>query len=167
MCVRAITEEDIPAYCELSLELNRETVFRLYEPDERPYNPDFFIQEAKDFLKNPRSNIFIAEEDGRLVGYLQAIGRTPKRIRHVVSINIAILLAYTGRGIGGQLFGAAEEWARRIGVKRLELSVMVNNIPAQKLYDRTGFIREGTKRGTMFVDGEYIDEYYMYKWLEG
>ena len=166
MRIRAITEADIPAYCELSLKLDKETVFRLYEPGERPLDPALFIRETADFLKNPRSNIFLAEDDEKLVGYLQAIGRTARRIRHVVSINVAILREYTGQGIGGLLFGALEEWARQAGVKRLDLSVMLNNEPAQKLYERLGFVREGVKRGSMFVDGEYIDEYYMCKWLE-
>jgi RimJ/RimL family protein N-acetyltransferase len=166
VCVRAITEADIPAYYELSLKLDEETPFRLYEAGERPCDPDLFFRETADFLKNPRGNIFVAEKDERLVGYLQAIGRTARRVRHVVSINIAILQAYTGQGLGGRLFGAMEEWARQNGIKRLDLSVMVNNIPAQKLYRKLGFVREGTKRGSMFVDGEYIDEYYMRKWLE-
>ena len=166
MCVRAITEADIPAYYELSLKLDKETPFRLYEAGERPYDPDLFFRETTDFLKNPRSNIFVADKDDKLVGYLQATGRMPRRVRHVVSINIAILQVYTGQGLGGRLFGAAEEWARQCGIKRLDLSVMVNNIPAQKLYQKLGFVREGIKRGSMFVDGEYIDEYYMCKWLD-
>jgi RimJ/RimL family protein N-acetyltransferase len=166
MCIRAITEADIPAYYELSLKLDEETPFRLYEPGERPCDPALFFRETTEFLKNPRSNIFLAEKDGRLTGYLQAIGRPARRVRHVVSINIAILQAYTGQGIGGRLFGALEGWARQTGVKRLDLSVMVNNTPAQKLYERLGFVREGVKRGSMFVDGEYIDEYCMRKWLE-
>jgi RimJ/RimL family protein N-acetyltransferase len=166
MCIRAITEADIPAYYELSLKLDEETPFRLYEAGERPYDPGLFFRETTDFLRNPRSNIFVGEKDERLVGYLQAIGRSARRIRHVVSINIAILQAYTGQGLGRRLFGAMEEWARRTGIIRLDLSVMVNNISAQKLYQKLGFVREGTKRGSMFVDGEYIDEYYMCKWLK-
>jgi RimJ/RimL family protein N-acetyltransferase len=165
MCTRAIKEADIPAYYELSLKLDEETPFRLYEAGERSYDPALFFRETTDFLKNPRSNIFVAEKNQKFVGYLQAIGRTPRRIRHVVSINIAILQAYTGQGLGGELFGVLEEWARQNDIVRLDLSVMVNNIPAQKLYQKLGFVREGIKRGSMFVDGEYIDEYYMCKWL--
>ena len=165
MLVRAITEADFRSYYELFLKLDTETTFRLYEPGERPYDPKMFSRETSDFLKNPRSNIFLALEDSAPIGYLQAIGRSARRIRHVVSINIAILQAYTGKGIGAKLFTATEEWAKQIGIKRLELSVMTNNVPAQKLYERLGFVREGLKRGSMFVDGEYIDEYYMCKWL--
>jgi len=166
VCVRAITEADIPAYHKLSLKLDEETPFRLYEAGERPRDPDLFFRETIDFLKNSRSTIFIAEKDEKLVGYLQATGRAPRRVRHVVSINTAILQVYTGQGLGGKLFDALEDWARQSGIIRLDLSVMLNNIPAQKLYQKLGFVREGIKRGSMFVDGEYIDEYYMCKWLK-
>ena len=167
MSVRVITEADIPAYHELSIKLDEETPFRLYEAGERTGGLEFFQNETLSFLENPYSNIFIIEEDGLLVGYLQAIGRRPRRIRHVVSINVAILLAYTGKGLGGKLFEACEAWARQTGIKRLDLSVMENNIPAQKLYEKLGFAREGIKRSSMLVDGEYIDEIYMSKWLGG
>ena len=166
MTIRTITEADIPAYYNLALELDEETPFRLYEAGERPHDPQLFASETMDFLKNPTSNIFLADEDGRLVGYLQAIGRRQRRVRHVVSINVAILLKYTGKGLGGKLFNGLEEWARKIGVRRLDLSVMINNIPAQKLYEKLGFSIEGVKLGSMFVDGEFIDEYYMSKLLD-
>jgi RimJ/RimL family protein N-acetyltransferase len=166
MNIRTITEADIPAYYALSLKLDEETSFRLYEPGERIGGIESFSTETAAFLKNPYSNIFLAEEDERLIGYLQAIGRTQRRIRHVVSINVAILQEYTGKGLGGKLFGALEKWAMQTGIKRLDLSVMVNNIPAQKLYERLGFVREGIKHGSIFVGGEFSDEYYMCKWLD-
>ena len=166
MSIRTITEADIPAFYELTLKLDRETIFRLYEVNERPYNLDLFSLEIGEFIKRSNCNIFVAVEDKQLVGYLQAIGRSARRTRHILSINIAILQSYTGRGLGAELFGAMELWARRKRIKRLELSVMLNNKPAQKLYERLGFVREGIKRGSMFVDGEFIDEYYMCKWLE-
>ena len=165
MNVRMITEADLASYYELSLKLDRETIYRLYEPEERQYDPASFTRETLEFLKNPNSNIFLAEDGNKLVGYLQVIGRTSRRIRHVVSINVAILQVYTGQGLGIRLFEAAEEWAKKIGIKRLDLSVMLNNIPAIKLYEKLGFVKEGIKHGSMNIDGQYIDEMYMYKWL--
>ena len=166
MAIRLIKESDLRSYYRLFLKLDEETNFRLYEVGERPHNQNLFSTEIREFLKRPNCNIFLAEEEGQLVGYLQAIGRSARRIRHVVSVNIAILQAYTGKGIGAELFAALETWAKDKGIKRLELSVMLNNLPAQKLYSRLGYINEGTKHGSMCVNGEYIDEFYMYKWLE-
>ncbi|MCL2008845.1 MAG: GNAT family N-acetyltransferase [Treponema sp.] len=166
MTIRSIKETDFSSYYELSLKLDKETVFRLYEVGERQYNPVLFCSETRDFIKRPNCNIFLAVDNGMPIGYLQAIGRSARRVRHIVSINIAILQDYTGKGIGAELFKAAEDWARKKDIKRLELSVMLNNAPAIKLYSRLGYVREGLKRGSMFVDGKYIDEYYMCKWLD-
>ena len=36
---------------------------------------------------------------------------------------------------------------------------------AKHLYEKNGFVVEGIKRDAMFVDGNYVDEYYMAKLL--
>jgi RimJ/RimL family protein N-acetyltransferase len=36
---------------------------------------------------------------------------------------------------------------------------------AKHLYEKSGFVVEGIKKNAMFVDGEYVDEYYMAKLL--
>lgn len=168
MRIRDIEATDAAVYRELNQTLDAETSFRLYEPGERSEALTEYAAEIERFLQNPQSNIIVAEDEatGKLVGYLQAIGRTQRRIRHVVSVNVAILQAYTGQGLGGQLFASLETWAKAHSVHRIDLTVMQNNLPAQKLYEKLGFAREGLKRSSMYVDGEYIDEIYMSKWLD-
>ncbi|MDL2220006.1 GNAT family N-acetyltransferase, partial [Ruminococcaceae bacterium OttesenSCG-928-O06] len=146
--------------------LDEETPYRLYEPGERNAALAGFAEEIQRFLAVPSGTILVAEEeDGRLVGYLQAIGRPQARLRHVVSINVGILQSHTGRGLGAELFTFLEEWARTAGVHRLDLSVMTTNPRALKLYQKLGFAREGVKRRSMLVGGEYVDEILMAKWL--
>lgn len=72
---------------------------------------------------------------------------------------IGVLQEYTGQGVGTGLFRAIEDWAKRIGIHRLELSVMIHNTAAVALYRKMGFEVEGTARDTLFVDGRYVDEY--------
>lgn len=167
MRIRLITEEDAEAYRELYLRLDEETPYRLYEPGERPRELQGFCEEIGRFTGGGQGAIVVAEEEetGRLVGYLQAIGRPQRRIRHVVSINIAILQSHTGRGIGGQLFAFLEDWARQHGVLRLDLTVMENNPNAHKLYQRLGFAEEGVKRRSMRFGDTFVDEIYMSRWL--
>ena len=166
MQIRPLEPADFPAYHALCTQLDEETIFRLYEPDERPNSLETHQKETERFLASSQNIILVAEKQpGVLVGYLQAIGREPKRIRHVISVNIGILQAYTGKGIGGRLFSALEEWAKGRGVRRIDLTVMENNAPAQKLYHRLGFEVEGIKRRSMRIENEYVDEIYMSKWL--
>lgn len=82
-----------------------------------------------------------------------------------LGLMVGILQAFTGQGIGTQLFLAMEDWARNPGILRLELTVMTHNHAAVALYQKHGFEIEGTMRRIMFIDGDYIDEYVMAKLL--
>jgi putative acetyltransferase len=44
---------------------------------------------------------------------------------------------------------------------RLELEVYVDNAPAIRLYEKFGFIIEGTMVQFAFRDGQYVDTYMM------
>jgi RimJ/RimL family protein N-acetyltransferase len=45
------------------------------------------------------------------------------------------------------------------------LTVMANNERAQKLYAAAGYIVEGTKRDSLFIDEAYVDEIIMAKFI--
>lgn len=168
ICVRLMTPEDLAAYRDLYLQLDVETPYRLYEPGERPNTLAEFAPEVERFTNGQNGAVLLAqdEESGQLVGYLQAIRRPQRRIRHVVSINVALLQAYTGQGLGARMFSFLEDWARQQGVQRLDLSVMENNKNAYKLYCRLGFKDEGIKRRSMRFGDTYVDEITMAKWLK-
>jgi RimJ/RimL family protein N-acetyltransferase len=51
------------------------------------------------------------------------------------------------------------------GIQRLELTVRVDNAAAIHLYQRMGYEIEGTKRRSLLVDGEFVDELYMARLL--
>jgi RimJ/RimL family protein N-acetyltransferase len=78
-------------------------------------------------------------------------------------IVIGILQSYSGQGIGAKLFERLEQWAREEEFHRLELTVMTHNHRAIGLYNKMGFKVEGVKKHSLFVNGEYVDEYYMSK----
>ena len=44
---------------------------------------------------------------------------------------------------------------------RLELTVICENEVAKHLYTNNGFQIEGIKRKSFYIDGTYLDEYYM------
>jgi len=45
------------------------------------------------------------------------------------------------------------------------LTVVTQNKAGLSLYKKMGFEIEGTKRDSLFIDGKYVDEYYMSKLL--
>ena len=90
-----------------------------------------------------------------------------QRNRATAYIVVGVLQAFGGRGIGAQLFTAAETWAKAQHIHRLELTVMTHNTRAIRLYQKMGFVIEGTRRDSLCIDGIHVDEYFMSKLLEG
>jgi RimJ/RimL family protein N-acetyltransferase len=163
--IRTIQETDAEAFLRLCLRLDTETTFMMLEPGER--NPDLTAQRARiaDVVTNDREQIWVAEHEDALVGYLGVRGGSFRRNQHSAYIVLGILQSFTGQGIGTQLFTILEAWALEHHLHRLELTVMVHNERAIRLYQKMGFVVEGTKQHSLFVDGAYIDEYYMAKLL--
>ena len=104
----------------------------------------------------------VAEVDGRVVGQLGLHVEAAPRRRHVGSIGMAVHDAFQGQGVGGALLtsmiGLADNW---LNLRRIELTVYADNAAAIHLYEKHGFIREGTLRGYAFRDGSYVDAYAM------
>jgi RimJ/RimL family protein N-acetyltransferase len=138
----------------------------MLEPGERTITPEEQRTQLEDLLKHENQTIFVAEHNDQLVGYLAAIGGQSKRNRQSVYIIIGILQAFTGQGIGTKLFQTLEEWAHQQHIHRLELTVMSHNKAGVALYKKQGFEIEGTKRHSLMVNGQFVDEYYMAKLLD-
>lgn len=110
--------------------------------------------------------VFIGAFDGEeLIGYLSSFRGKYNRIRHVSYSVVGIRKKYRSKGIGRKLFEELFIWAYENNIKRLELTVVCNNIIAINLYKKVGFKVEGLKKRAIFKDGLYYDEYYMSKLL--
>jgi RimJ/RimL family protein N-acetyltransferase len=165
MIIRSIGESDSEEFLLLSKTLDQETQFMMFEPGERTTTVDEQCQRIKNVLSQDNQIIFVAEHESRLVGFLGAFGGSFQRNRHCAYIVIGILQAFVGRGLGSQLFKVLEEWAMKHNIHRLELTVMSHNERAISLYRKMGYQTEGVKQDSLWVNGKYLDEYYMAKLL--
>lgn len=165
MIIRTIRKSDAEQFLKLCRQLDAETQFMLLEPDERKTTLEEQQTQIDMLLRQENQTIFVAEQDNQLVGYLAASGGTFKRSRHSAYLVIGILQAFSGQGIGTQLFQRLEEWAQHKHIHRLELTVMAHNTRGIALYKKQGFTIEGTRRHALLINGHYIDEYYMSKLL--
>lgn len=158
--IRQVREEDAAQLLVLRRQLDAETAFMMLEPGER-------TQTEEQVLAQIRAGGFtlVAADRDRLVGVLAAGRGQFRRVRHSAYIVIGILQAYAGQGIGTRMFAETERWARENDIHRLELTVMTHNAAGVALYKKMGFEVEGTKRDSLLVDGQYVDEYYMAKLL--
>lgn len=163
-----ITELDLSKaeeYLELTKIIDAESDYLLFEEGERKTTLEEQKNIIQTYLNEDNSIILVAEIDGQLVGYLTAKGGQAKRNKHSIYIAIGIRKDFTGQGIGTKLFKSLENWAVEQNVTRMELGVIDKNIPAFLLYKKMGFELEGMKRNAFRIDGEYVNEYMMAKFL--
>lgn len=165
MLIRKIKPEDAENLINLIKKVEAEADFMLMEPGERRTTPEQQRKRLEQMEKECNSIIFVAVENNELIGYLIAIGGNAKRIKHSVYLVIGILTKYRGLGIGTKLFKQLEVWATEHNIHRLELSVVTRNQAGLRLYKKMGFEIEGTKRHSLYIDGEFVDEYFMSKLL--
>lgn len=165
MIIRETELEDTANFVELMKQVERESPFMLFEADERNLEPEQQKQRMEAMKKVGNSTIFLAEENKQLVGYLLAVGGSAARNKHSVYIVIGILSQYKGLGVGTKLFEQLEQWAFEHQIHRLELTVVIRNEAGLRLYEKMGFVIEGTKRHSLSIEGEFVDEYYMAKLL--
>jgi len=110
----------------------------------------------------PDMHSLVAEVDGRVVGQLGLFLESAARRRHVGSVGMAVHDDFQGRGIGSAMMAAALELADNwLNLHRIELEVYTDNPAAIRLYEKFGFVIEGTMRHFAFRNGEYVDAYKM------
>jgi len=100
---------------------------------------------------------FLAEHDGQIVGSLSCHGPQRVRMVHAVSFGMTVRAGWWGLGIGAALMDAMLAWAPGAGVTKINLSVRTDNAAAIRLYERKGFVHEGTETRCMRIDGVYVD----------
>ncbi|WP_297714456.1 GNAT family N-acetyltransferase [Clostridium sp.] len=162
MNIRRCEINDADNMLKMLLELDKETEYMLFEADERPND----INRVKAMINqsiNGDNLLLIATEDDNIIGFLSAQRGILRKIKHTAYIVVGIREKFRGKGIGKKLFCDLDLWAKENNISRLELTVMCPNSMAKQLYEKSGFEVEGTKRNAIFMNGKYIDEYYMSK----
>ena len=165
MLIRQIRRDDAKQLLQVQLQLDKETQFMLREPGERSTSVEEQRQQIEQILVRG-GMLFVAEQHRQLIGYLGATIYAFQRVRHSATIVIGILQGWTHQGVGTRLFVAMEEWARKKGLHRLELTVMTTNVAGIALYKKQGFEIEGIRKDAYIVNNHYIDEYLMAKLLQ-
>lgn len=99
------------------------------------------------FLARDDAFVLVAEDNGRIVGSAMNVFSRSKRLGRIASV--AVMSSMRRRGIGQKLVNASEKRFVREGMRSVRLEVSVENMPAIRLYLKTGFAVEA------IVDGYY------------
>ncbi len=89
-------------------------------------------------LVSPQSEVFVADEDGRLIGFCTAyLELNSVRFgRRCWVEDLAVDPERRSRGIGKALLDAAKDWARGAGATHLELDSGLARSDAHRFYER-------------------------------
>lgn len=165
MIIREVKLSDADKLANLIQQVEKYSTYMLWEPGERNIQTKDQLKMIKGIKSSENSTILVAENANELVGFLLARGGNARRNKHAAYIVVGILNDYRGKGIGTKLFNELDRWASNNNIHRLELTVVTKNEAGLALYKKQGFEIEGTKRDSLFIDGEFVDEYYMSKLL--
>jgi RimJ/RimL family protein N-acetyltransferase len=105
----------------------------------------------------PNAAVFVADDDGLVVGRLSVERDQHPASRHVADLGLMVAATHRRRGIGTALLQAAVDWARDAGVRKLELHVFPYNEGAIALYEQFGFVQEGYRRAHYRRGDGYVD----------
>ncbi len=156
--VRPTAVEDAPAFHEVQQQPEV-----LWGTLQVPFTPDeTYRRMLEGNASNPGFRALCAEIDGRAVGFSSLGVSKAVRRRHVGEIGMSVHRDYRGNRIGTALMSAiiqlADEW---YNLHRLTLEVFVENRPAIALYEKFGFVIEGTMIDDVFQCGAFTDTHIM------
>jgi ribosomal protein S18 acetylase RimI-like enzyme len=131
--------------------------------------PSFTTGEREEFFSDrsgPDAHL-IAEYDGEVVGYIRLQDKYPfLEGAGVLAVNgLAVSPGARRLGIGSALLDAATAEGKRRGARKITLSVFATNTAAQRLYQRHGYIVESRRTAEFLIDGRYVDDLGMAKFL--
>ena len=113
----------------------------------------------------PNAAVFVAEDEGLIVGRLSIARDQHPASRHVADLGLMVAQSHRRRGVGTALLDAAVDWGRETGVRKLELHVFPWNDAAIALYEKFGFVREGYRKEHYRRGDEYVDAILMAYWV--
>jgi RimJ/RimL family protein N-acetyltransferase len=163
--IRLIHERDAEAFLQLRKQIADETPFLLRDSNEITLSIAEQREQIQRVHAQDRHIILIAEHEGSLLGFLMGIRGVPKRTQHVLTVVVGIRQSSVRRGIGTQLFSEMERWAINHGIHRLELQALLTNQVAIAFYTKQNFRIEGVMKHAQYIEGQYIDAYFMAKIL--
>ena len=111
----------------------------------------------------PRSEVFVAEMAGRIVGFqvIEPFVSYTSSMNHVAHLGTYVRADHRGRGVGQRLAEATLSFAREQGYEKVVIYVMAGNELGLAYYRKLGFEEKGVLRRQTKIDGIYHDEVFM------
>ncbi|TXH03338.1 MAG: GNAT family N-acetyltransferase [Nevskiaceae bacterium] len=105
---------------------------------------------VRHFLRAPSAHVWVVESGDHLSGSLILLTRRGGRSARIYSV--IVLPEMRGQGLAARLVAEAEAEARRLNLEAVTLEVRRDNVPAQALYRKLGYVEVRTLPG-FYDDG--------------
>ncbi|MGZ3184447.1 MAG: N-acetyltransferase family protein [Telluria sp.] len=109
--------------------------------------------------------LWLAWDGERIAGHIDLRARLEPACAHRCLLGMGVHGAYRRHGLGTRLIETAASWASAQGLAYIDLEVLTVNEPAQRLYERTGFIRTGAIRDFFRIAGASLGYTFMTRTL--
>lgn len=122
----------------------------LFKPGEKKYTDEQLLE----IFRNPKTPVFVAEEEGRVWGYVFCILQETKGAKAMFDHttlyidDLCVDESARGKGVGKILYDYAIDYARSIGCHNVTLHVWDKNPGARTFYEKMGM---GVQQTTMEV----------------
>ena len=117
-------------------------------------------------IKNRKGLIIVAEANDRIVGMAYLVRGKFEKNKHVGFLGISVLKGKRGIGVGEAMMKYMMEWSQQQDeLEKISLTVFSTNKAAINLYRKFGFEIEGINKKQYKIEGKYIDEIMMGKFL--
>lgn len=119
-------------------------------------------------LSNPSEVYMCVIDEKKIIAqtYLKAISPNHPWIKHIAEFGLIISKNHWNLGIGTALLEIMEKFSKTIGISKIEAKVRVTNKRGLALYQKQGYVIEGTRKNAAFINGKFEDEYFIAKFLE-
>ena len=111
----------------------------------------------------PRSEVFVAEAAGRIVGFqvIEPFVSYTSSMNHVSHMGTYVRADFRRRGVGRELAQATLAFARKQGYEKVVIYVMAQNELGLAYYGGLGFEERGVLQRQTKIGGVYHDEVFM------
>jgi ribosomal protein S18 acetylase RimI-like enzyme len=119
---------------------------RIYRIDQAAFDPALAYSrlELRAFVLARRSRTLVAEADGEVVGFVNAMC-LPRGWGVVITLDVAP--EWQRQGVGSRLLAAIEAWLAGEGVRAVALETPADESGARQFYERHGYQVERRVRG--------------------
>lgn len=111
---------------------------------QQPSAPEKYRHYLEQRLTNNEATVFIAyNKDNKAMGFvLNYFSFSSVSLGKVVVLNdLFIASEYRKQGVAKQLINSAISFAKELGAVRVDIATAQDNLPAQALYEKMGFIK--------------------------